>query len=532
MYGGATSLHKYATYLHYKVTGVAVYLPYGCYSSFIQQKLNFRHMKKTQLLIALLIMGITLITGCKKKDDNNNNNGSGEAAALVIKTGAHSMAPGETLTYEAVVVDTKGNATPATGITWSVNNSLGAFAGNVFTPSASGSGVVTATATVNGKQLTASVPVGIYLPAVFTVVPSAVIWTTNAGTIPLTSVYLGTGSVSGYSYSSSNTGVATVDASGNISFVAAGECVITVTANGLSDNNKVYVPVLVVGMPPATLPVVRVAVNPAGKEMFRGETATFTAKAYNSANAEVSGSFTWASQDPSIATVDASGVVTAKALGNTVITATSNGITGQAEVNVLPDTTIIVTPIMASIAPGATKQFTAQAYAVNKTTKALSAIAMPAGLTWEVPVTGVPIFDIATVSATGVVTMKSTATLGLSTVVIAHVTSPTIMEGAGLVMVSDCNCGTTTPGVDHILLTGSTTLNLTLTGGPTTVNATAVDAGNNPVAGATVKLCSDNMAVCTIDAGTGAIIPTGPGTAVVTICNGSVSIQITVNVTL
>lgn len=490
-------------------------------------------MRKLQIVLALFVMGVLLAVGCKKKDDNNNNNNGGaNASALVIRTGAKTISPDEKITYEAVVVDSKGNATAATGVTWSVSNSLGSFSGGMFTPSKSGEGVISASATVNGKTLTAKVPVGVYLPAVFSVVPSAIIWTTNAGTIPFTTVYLGTGTVTGYSYSSSNTGVASVDGSGNVSFNATGECVITVTANGISENNKVYVPVLVVGMPTEPLPVVRVEVNPAGKELFRNETSAFTAKAYNSSNAVVSATFTWASQDPAIATVDASGNVTAKALGKTIITATASGISGQAEVNVLPDTTIIVTPIMASIAPGATKQFSAQAYAVNHSTKALSAIAMPAGLTWEVPTTGVSIFDIATVSSSGLVTMNSSAMVGLSTVVIAHVSSPTIEEGAGLVMVSDCNCGTGTAGVHHINVTGGTTLNISLMGGPVTLNAQAVNASNVPVAGAILSLCTDNMSVCNVNASDMTIIPSGPGTAIITICNGSVSTQVTVNVTL
>jgi len=491
-------------------------------------------MKKLQLIVALMIMGIFFVIGCKKKDDGNNggNNGGSGASVLVITTGARSINPDEKVTYEAVVVDGNGNATPATGVTWSVSSSLGAFAGNVFSPSASGSGVITASATVNGKSLSAKVPVGVYLPAVFTVVPSAIIWTTNAGTIPLTAVYLGTGSVSGYSYSSSDASIASVDGSGNVSFHKEGECVITVTANGISDNNKVYVPVLVVGIPSEPLPVVRVAVNPAGAEIFRNETTTFTAKAYNSANTEVSATFTWTSQDPAVATVDGNGKVTAVGLGNTLITATASGIIGQAEVNVLPDTTIIVTPIMASISAGASKQFTAQAYAVNHTTKALTSISMPAGLTWEVPVTGVSVFDIATVNSTGKVTMSTSAMQGMSTVVVAHVSSPTIEPGAALIMVSDCDCGSGTAGVDHINVTGGTTLNISLMSGPVTVNAVAVDASNTPVAGAALSMCSDNMAVCTVDATSMEIIPTGPGTAVVTICNGSVSTQITVNVTL
>lgn len=493
-------------------------------------------MKSRKITVALVTACILLLAACKKKNDDNNNNGSGngtaEASALVIKTGAQSISPDQKLTYEAIVVDSKGNTSPATGVTWTASNSIGSFSGDIFTPSASGNGIISGSVTVNGKTLTASVPVGIYLPAVFSVVPSAIIWSTNAGTIPLSPVYLGTGSISGYTYASSNSSVASVDASGTVSFAGTGECVITVTANGISGNNKVYIPVLVVGMPTASLPVVRVAVNPAGKELFRNETATFTAKAYNSANAEVSGTFEWASLDPTIATVDANGVVTAKALGHTVITATQSGISGQAEVNVLPDTTIIVTPIMASISPGGTKQFTAQAYAVNKSTKSLSAIAMPPGLTWEVPTTGISIFDIATVSSTGLVSMKSSATTGLSTVVIAHVSSPTIEEGAGLVMVSDCNCGTTTPGVDHIEVAGGTTKNISLMGGPITISAQAVDAGGNPVAGAALSMCSDNISVCSVDASSMTVIPSGPGTAIVTICNGAKTVEITINVSL
>ena len=488
-------------------------------------------MKK--LIVAALMLltaSSTLLWQSCKKD--NNSNGSSDMV-LSIQTGARTIAPGSTQTYDAVIVDSKGNVTPATGISWSVTNSLGSFNGNTFTPSGSGSGTITASVTKDGKTLTAKVAVGVYLPAVFTVLPSAIVWTTNAGAIPLLPVYLGTGTVSGYSYSSSNASVASVDGSGNVTCNANGECVITVTANGLSDNNKVYIPVLVVGMPTVSLPVARVAVNPSGKELFRGETADFTARAYNTANAEVSGqTFTWTSQDNSIATVDANGRVTAVSLGKTFVTATASGISGTAEVDVLPDSLILVTPIMASIAPGATKQFTAQAYSVNHSSHALSAISMPAGLTWMVPTTGISMFDIATVNSTGIVTMNSSATVGMSSVVVAHVSSPTIDPGVGLIMVSDCNCGTTTPGVDHINLTGGNTMNISLTSGPATVSATAVDASNNPVAGAAINLCSDNIAVCTVDSGSGQIIPVGPGTAIVTVCNGGVSTTITVTVTL
>lgn len=492
-------------------------------------------MKKTIILLSLLLAtagSTALLHSCKKDKNNSNNSSSDGPIALSIQSGARTLEPGNTQEYSAVFVDAKGATSPATGVTWSVSNSLGAFAGGLFTPSGTGSGTITASATANGKTLTAKVPVGVYLPALFSVLPSAIIWTTNAGNIPLLPVYLGTTPVSGYTYSSSSNAIASVSSTGEVTFNGVGECIITVTASGLSGNNKVYVPVLVVGMPTVSLPVARVTVSPGGKELFRNEEATFTAKAFNSSNAEVSGIFTWSSQDPSVATIDANGKVKALSLGKTIITATTSGITGQAEVDVLPDSMILVTPIMASIAPGGTKQFTAQAYKVNHSTRNLDPITIAGGFTWEVPTTGVPIFDIATVSSTGLVTMKSSATLGLSTVVIAHTSSPTVEGGAGLLMVSDCNCGTTTPGVTQITVTGGSTLNISMMGGPVTVNAQARDAGGNPVSGATITMCTDNMTVCNVDNTSNTIIPSGPGTAIITLCNGGVSTTITVNVTL
>jgi hypothetical protein len=492
-------------------------------------------MRKSLTVLSLLLLAATTATwqSCKKKSDSNNSvTTSGSAQVLSIQSGARTMQPGSTMSYNAVLVDSKGNTTAANGVTWSVSNSLGNFSGNVFTPSGSGDGTITASVVVDGKTLTAQVPVGVYLPALFTVVPSAIIWSTNSGTIPLTPVYLGTGTVTGYTYTSSNTGIVSVDGSGVVTFNGTGECVITVVANGLSGNNTVKIPVLVVGMPTVSLPVVRVAVNPTGKDLFRGETANFTAKAFNSSNSEVSSTFTWTSQDPAIATVDGTGKVTAVALGKTVITATTSGITGQAEVDVLPDSMIVVTPFVASIGAGATKQFTAQAYAVDHSSRNLNAISMPAGLTWIVPTTGIPIFDIASVNSTGLVTMNSSATIGLSTVVIAHVSSPTIGEGAGLVMVSDCDCGTTTAGVTHINVTNGSSVNVSMSSGPLVINAQALDAGGNPVTGATIKLCSDSPAICTVDNSTMSIIGTSPGTATVTVCNGGVQTTITVHVTL
>ena len=483
------------------------------------------------------MLAVTAITcqSCKKKDDNNNNNGSA-GQVLSIQTGARTTEPDKPISYTAVLVDANGTVTTPASVEWSVTGSatLGSFSGGgataTFNPSGVGYGTITAKTTVNGSVITAKVPIGVAGTSVFAVVPSAVIWTTGAGTIDLNAVYIGTGTTT-YTYESLDPSIVTVSSTGEITFVKAGETAIRVTANGLTGNPVVYVPVLVVGMPSVNLPVARVAVTPAGVEMFRGDAATLTAKAYNTAGAEVSSTFTWTSQDPTVASVDASGRITANNLGSTVITATASGITGQAEVEVLPDTTIILTPYWLSLAPSASAALTATTYKVNHADRTLSVIPNPA-LTWSVPTYGMSIFDIATVSASGVVTMRSSATLGLATFVIAEAASPTVQPGVATVSVSDCDCGTLTPGVTQISVTSGTTVNLSLTSSPTAdITAVARDAANNPVAGATLRYCSNSMAVCTVDA-SGTITASGPGTATVTVCNGSVSTTITVNVSL
>ncbi len=497
-------------------------------------------MKKTIFIFFALVViaGISWM-GCKKSSSSSSNS----SVALVIQTGAQSVAPGASIPFTAVLLDKSGNVTTPSSVTWTVTGtggaSIGSFSGSVFTGNGVGDGTITATVNVNGTNLTASIPIGVYTPSVFAVVPSAVIWTTGAGTIQLTPVYIGTGSTT-YTYSSSDASIASVDASGNITFNKNGQCLITVTAGGLTGTPAVSVPVMVVGMPNSSLPVMRVAVTPVAPQMFRGDNTTLTAKAYDmSGNVVTSSTFAWASQDASIATVDQSGKVTAVKLGRTIITATASGITGQAEVDVLPDTAIIVTPYWATVAAGGTQQFTDTVYAVNHTTKALTPISGFSAFTWMMPTFGIPavdsIFDIATVSSTGLVTMKTSAMAGVSSFVMAAPTSPTIAPGVALLTVaigSPCSCGTTYPGVVNITGVPTSTVNLSIMGtGSYQINAQPVDASSNVVSGATLTFCSNSSTVCSVDA-SGLITATSPGTAVITVCNGTVTKSINVNVTL
>jgi hypothetical protein len=83
--------------------------------------------------------------------------------------------------------------------------------------------------------------------------------------------------------------------------------------------------------------VAEVTVEPASATLTeQGETQAFTARALDEGGTVISdATFTWASSDPSVASVDAStGVTTAEGDGTATITATSGGVQGQAQVEV------------------------------------------------------------------------------------------------------------------------------------------------------------------------------------------------------
>ena len=103
-----------------------------------------------------------------------------------------------------------------------------------------------------------------------------------------------------------------------------------------------------------------------------GETRQLTAVAHDTDNVTLSGfTFTWSSSRPDVATVDASGLVTAIAPGQAEITASSGGVSGMAVVIVdIPGApgaaSILVTPEVATLTSlGATQQYTATAIDAN-----------------------------------------------------------------------------------------------------------------------------------------------------------------------
>lgn len=160
-----------------------------------------------------------------------------------------------------------------------------------------------------------------------------------------------------FSWNTSNSSSATVNASGLVTGVAPGTANITVTAGSITS------PAAIVTVP--TPPVASITLNPTSANMVAGDTEQFTATAKDSNGNTLSGvTFTWASSNTSAATVNSSGLVTAVAAGSANITAASGGITSSpaaVTVNPPPTASVTIGPASPTINVGATQQFTATA---------------------------------------------------------------------------------------------------------------------------------------------------------------------------
>ncbi|MGH1334624.1 MAG: Ig-like domain-containing protein [Aureispira sp.] len=488
---------------------------------------------KFNLIFSLFLLALIGFTACDKTDDGVTTN-----KILVIENGAINAAPDANITYTAAIIDVEGNRTVASNVTWSSsdNNIVAIGSNGLASITTTGNATITASVEVDGVTLTTTAPLQIQAPALFAVAPSAILVDVDFPDMQLNTVYLGTQSTS-YTYSSSNTSVATVSSTGNVNFVGAGNCQITVTASGL--NSSFIVPVTVLGAIQIELPVVRVVVSPESSDLLKNETATFTAKAYDVDNNEVSKSIQWSIEDNAIATIDANGVVTAKTVGETKIKAMVSGVVGVADVAVYPNSAIILDPWYAAIPAGSSRTFTAMKHPVVRVNGelALGTGTPTTNVDWMIPTYGgLAIFDIATVDANGTVTMKSNAQIGLATVLIATDKTDPEVGGSSSISVAvgsgggtGCSCGSQAAGAASINLTSPSTVSLSL-GQTAQIQATVVDALGNPVSGAALVYCSDNVQVADVDF-QGSISATGFGanTANITVCHGNLSQTIVVN---
>ena len=318
----------------------------------------------------LAVTGIVFaITACSSADgsrviDGQNPNPA-PVASVSVTLPSSSLVVGQSQRALATPRDASGAALPDRSITWNSSS--------VSVASVSGSGDVAAiapgtamlSATSEGVSGQASlsvvapppIPVATVLVAL---VPSSIV-TGQSAQASATLKDASGNSLSGrtVSWQSSNTGVATITADGVIAGVAAGTATITASSEGKTGSAG-----LTVTAPPP-MPVATVAVSPATASLQAGATTQLSAVTRDANGNVLTGrSISWSSGSAAIATVSASGLVSAVAAGNATITASSEGKTGTSAITVtavapVPVATVTVSPAAPSVQVGATVQLSA-----------------------------------------------------------------------------------------------------------------------------------------------------------------------------
>ena len=301
-------------------------------------------------------------------------------------------------------------------------------------------------------------------------------------------------------WTSSNTAVATVGGNGLVTAVSNGTSQITARAGNASGTSNITV-----AEPVPT----RIAVTPSSHTLEEiGETVQLRATVRDQRNNVMSGqTITWSSGDEAVATVSATGLVTAVANGMTEITAKSGSLSASAEITVSEPvpTTVTIDPASHTLeAIGDTLQLTA--VVLDQRENAM----MDVTVTWSSGDEAV-----ATVDEGGLVTAVDNG--------MADITAQ-----AGDAMGSAAITVTQAPASVTVAVESGTTT-LAAIGQTLQLTVSVSDANDHPIAEPAVTWTSSDEAVVTVDQD-GLVTAVGNGMADVVAMAGAVSDMVSVTV--
>jgi uncharacterized protein YjdB len=330
-------------------------------------------------------------------------------AAVSVSPPSATLSLGAAIQFHALLTAADGSVLPGRPVLWSSDASGIAHIEATGRVTAVGVGTATITATAEGVSGRATLVVQLVPVATVAVLPATLdLKPGDTGKLTAETRAADGTLLSGrvVTWASSDVAIATVDANGNVTGVAAGTATITATSEGQSGTAAVSVK--------TTLqPVAAVAVAPAAVTLKTGDVQQFTASLTAADGTPLTGrAVTWTSSDVAVLLIDAQGRSAALAPGTATVTATSEGVSGTAAVTVTapppppaPVATVTVTPTGVRLVPGGTQQFTATARAGDGTVITGRAITWAAGSTSILTVNGQ---GLATAVAQGQTTVSAT----------------------------------------------------------------------------------------------------------------------------
>jgi uncharacterized protein YjdB len=412
--------------------------------------------------------------------------------------GDSSLTVGATTNATAELRDARGNVLTGRTVTWTTSDAA------IATVNAT-TGLVTAvavgTATITGTSEGVSDGVVVTVSAA----PPAPVATVELSapdsslivfdTVQVTAVLRDAGGnvLTGraISWSSSNTGLATVSTSGRVAAVGVGTATITATSEGVSST-------IVFTVAPA--PVATVNALLGDSSLTVGATTNATAELRDARGNVLSGrTITWATSDAAIATVNATtGLVTAVAAGTATITGTSEGISDGVTVAVTAAPPAPVATVNAllgdsSLIIGATTTATAELRDAGGN------VLTGRTVTWASSDAAVATVDASTGLVTAIAAGAATITG----------TSEGISDGVAVTVAAPPPAPVATVNA----LLGDSSL---IVGATTTATAELRDAGGNVLTGRTVTWASSDAAIASVDPTSGLVTAIAAGTATIT----------------
>ncbi|MGQ0647330.1 MAG: beta strand repeat-containing protein [Gemmatimonadaceae bacterium] len=401
-----------------------------------------------------------------------------------IEPATVSVQAGATVTLRADPVDATGGSVTDRPVIWATSASTVATVTSTGVVTGITPGAATISATVDGVSGTAVVTVTPVPVASVTVSPATgALIVGQTLQLSATTASAGGQTLTGrvVTWNSSNNATATVSSTGLVSGVSAGSATITATSEGRAGTAQISV---------TAVPVAAIRLTPTSVTLASGNTTQLTAQALDADNNVLNRTIVWTTDQPAVATVSQSGLVTAVNTGIARITAGVGTVTASATVSVtpVPVASLTVSPASTTLLVTRTQQLTATAFDAQGNTLTGRTI------TW---ISGAP--SVATVTQTGLVTA-----VGAGTAVIFAASEG--ISASASITVGSVNVASVriTPG-------GGTVQQ----GQTLQLSAAALDSVGGVIVGKSVGWRSSNEAVATVGS-TGRVLGISPGTFTIT----------------
>lgn len=413
------------------------------------------------------------------------------AATITVTLATSTLEVGQTTQASAIVADIAGTTVTSPIVAWQSSNPAIATVNATGLVTAIARGSVTINAISDGKTGGAPLTVAAKLVSAVTVSPNPVS-ALQGQTVQLVAVAKDAQGVAlpgkTFSWQTSNAAVASVSAAGLLTAVGAGSATISATADGVVGTTQFSTTQQVVS---------NLAVDPPTASVIEGQDVQLTATATDASGNVLTGRVpSWASSNPTVATVSSSGKVTTVTHGSATITASLDSKTANATVTVgvpapEPVATITVTLNAGTLTVGQSTQATAVLKDANGN------VLTGRTISWT---SAAP--ELASVSASGLVSAVAAGSATISASSEGKTGNATVVIQAGAL-------------APVATVTLSATSSSMFVGQSQLVTVTLKDAQNNTLTGRTVTWSSSNLAVLTV-APSGQVTAVGSGVASVT----------------